>query len=233
MPGSSGNGSVTRSTLRQQIADALRDEALAGRLQPGQEFTVKEIAEQYGVSATPVREALVDLSAQGLLEADQHRGFRVHEYSADDLRGMIEARTLVIDGMFHALTYGRKVYPRRDDPRFAADLAGVRRRGDEAQRAAVAGDLTVLIGYDLRFWRELGALFGNPYLTDFLHRLRVQTWVCAVQHLRLLTDLRGRLWAGHTELVDALSRRDTAAAHSIVESYNAHSLALIERLDAR
>src|SRR5438046_4063671 len=46
---------------------------LAGRLQPGQEFTVKEIAEQYGVSATPVREALVDLSAQGLLDADQHR----------------------------------------------------------------------------------------------------------------------------------------------------------------
>ncbi len=65
MPGPSGTGAVTRSTLRQQIADALRDEVLAGRLQPGQEFTVKEIAEQYGVSATPVREALVDLSAQG------------------------------------------------------------------------------------------------------------------------------------------------------------------------
>ena len=77
MPGSSGNGSVTRSTLRQQIADALRDEVLAGRLQPGQEFTVKEIAEQYGVSATPVREALVDLSAQGLLDADAFEKLRV------------------------------------------------------------------------------------------------------------------------------------------------------------
>ena len=98
MPASSGNGAVTRSTLRQQIADALRDEVLAGRLKPGQEFTVKEIAEQYGVSATPVREALVDLSAQGLLEADQHRGFRVHEYSLADFRGMIEARGLVTDG---------------------------------------------------------------------------------------------------------------------------------------
>ena len=60
---------MTRNTLRQQIADALRDEVLAGRLQPGQQFTVKEIAEQYGVSATPVREALVDLSAQGLLDS--------------------------------------------------------------------------------------------------------------------------------------------------------------------
>jgi DNA-binding GntR family transcriptional regulator len=164
MPGSTGNGAVMRSTLRRQIADALRDEVLAGRLQPGQEFTVKEIAEQYGVSATPVREALVDLSAQGLLDADQHRGFRVHEYSVDDFRGMIEARGLVVEGMFLALTEGRPNAVQPDDPRAAAVVAGIRRRGEEAQRAAAAGDLTVLIGYDLRFWHELGACFGNPYL---------------------------------------------------------------------
>ncbi|WP_406475269.1 GntR family transcriptional regulator [Streptomyces sp. NBC_01615] len=230
MPGSGGNGAVTRSTLRQQIADALRDEVLAGRLQPGQEFTVKEIAEQYGVSATPVREALVDLSAQGLLEADQHRGFRVHEYSAADYRGMIEARSLVTDGMFTSLAKGgmRQI----DDPRAVAALAAVRRRGEEAQRAAAAGDLNILIGYDLRFWRELSGLFGNPYLADFLHRLRVQSWVCAVQHLRRVDDLKGHLWSGHTELVDALAQRDPAAAHAIVTEYNAHSLALIERLAA-
>ncbi|MDX3453691.1 GntR family transcriptional regulator [Streptomyces sp. ME02-8801-2C] len=270
MPASSGNGAVTRSTLRQQIADALRDEVLAGRLQPGQEFTVKEIAEQYGVSATPVREALVDLSAQGLLDADQHRGFRVHEYSLADFQGMIEARGLVTDGMFHGLAKGlaaaaptgsgtggqvcgrgggraggrvggfasdspgpRGFFVRVGDPRAAAALAGVRRRGEEARRAATAGELNILIGYDLRFWRELGALFGNPYLTDFLHRLRVQSWVCAVQHLRRLGDLRGRLWSGHTEVVDALTRRDLADAHRIVDEYDAHSLALIEGLAAR
>ncbi|MEV5534376.1 GntR family transcriptional regulator [Streptomyces prunicolor] len=234
MPGgSSGSGAVTRSTLRQQIADALRDEVLAGRLQPGQEFTVKEIAEQYGVSATPVREALVDLSAQGLLEADQHRGFRVHEYSVTDHRGMIEARALVTEGMFMALMEGHPVFDRTEDPRTVAALAGVRRRGEEAQRAADAGDLTVLIGYDLRYWRELSTMFGNPYLGDFLHRLRVQSWVCTVQHLRRLSDLRGRLWSEHTELVDALARRDTLAARSIVLAYNTHSLDLIERLAAR
>lgn len=91
-------GAVTRSTLRQQIADALRDEVLAGRLQQGREFTVKQIAEQYGVSATPVREALFDLSAQGLLElistADS-----VHEFTVADYRAMVEARTLVMDGV--------------------------------------------------------------------------------------------------------------------------------------
>lgn len=223
-----GNAAVTRSTLRQQIADALRDEVLGGRLQPGQEFTVKEIAEQYGVSATPVREALVDLSAQGLLDADHHRGFHVHEYSVADYRGIVEARSLVTDGMFRFLDGAQGRPQLFTDARAVTALGGVRRRGEEAQRAALAGDLTVLIGYDLRFWRELSALFGNAYLADFLNRLRVQSWVCAVQHLRRLTDLRGLLWSAHTELVDALGVRDVAAARAIVDAYNAHSLALVE-----
>ncbi|MFE9607928.1 GntR family transcriptional regulator [Streptomyces sp. NPDC006012] len=252
-----GNGAVTRSTLRQQIADALRDEVLAGRLQPGLAFTVKEIADQYGVSATPVREALVDLSAQGILEADQHRGFRVPQYSLTDFRGMVAARSLVTDGMFRALSEesdgsaaadgseraegsagsggfeGHEAFRDPTGPRAAAALAAVRRRGEEAERAARAGELTVLIGYDLRFWRELGALFGNPYLSGFLHRLRLLSWMCAVQHLRRLPEVRGLLWSGHTELVDALGRRDAAAARAVVTAYNAHSLALIERLAAR
>ncbi len=104
---------------------------------------------------------------------------------------MIEARALVTEGMFLALIEGHPVFDRTDDPRTVAALAGVRRRGEEAQRAADAGDLSVLIGYDLRYWRELSAMFGNPYLGDFLHRLRVQSWVCTVQHLRRLSDLRG------------------------------------------
>ncbi|WP_320777330.1 GntR family transcriptional regulator [Streptomyces sp. CRN 30] len=224
-PSRNGSGAVTRSTLRQQVADALRDEVLGGRLQPGQEFTVKEIADQYGVSATPVREALVDLSAQGLLDAVQHRGFEVRAYSLDDYREMLEARGIVMDGIFRDKQID-------DGPRTAAVLAAVRRRGEEARRAATAGELNVLIGYDLRFWRELSDLFGNVHLADFLHRLRVQTWVCAVQHLRRLADLRGELWAGHTELVDALARHDVRAAHEIVAAHNADCLALVERLAA-
>jgi DNA-binding GntR family transcriptional regulator len=128
---------------------------------------------------------------------------------------------------------GHPAFKDLDQPESAAALAGVSRRGEEAQRAAAAGDLTVLIGYDLRFWRELSVLFGNPYLADFLHRLRVQSWVCAVQHLRKLADLRGELWAGHTELVDALARRDAVEAQELVTAYNAHSLEIVERLAAR
>lgn len=145
---------------------------------------------------------------------------------------MIAARSLVTDGMFQSLTAGHPAFADSADPRTAAALATVRRRGEEAQRAAAAGDLGVLVGYDLRFWRELSCLFGNPYLADFLHRLRLRSWVCAVQHLRRLPDVRGRLWAEHTALVDALAHREYEAARGIVAAANAHSLELIERLAA-
>ncbi|MFF8380974.1 GntR family transcriptional regulator [Streptomyces sp. NPDC015661] len=226
------SGAVTRNTLRQQIADALRDEVLAGRLQPGQEFTVKQIAEQYGVSATPVREALVDLCAQGLLDSDQHRGFRVHQYSVADYRGMVEARMLVVDGIFRRHAPGTTP----PDPELSVGVAlvSIRRRGEAAARAARAGDLDILIGYDIRYWRELGRLVSaNDYIADFLHRLRVQAWVFSVPYLRSERDVLGWLWSGHVELVDAITRGDAEAAVQVVRDYNAHSLEWAEALEAR
>lgn len=227
MRGTGSSSAVTRNTLRQQIADALRDEILAGRLQPGQEFTVKQIAEQYGVSATPVREALVDLSAQGLLDSDQHRGFKVHEFSVDDYRGMVEARSLIVDDIFrHVAEHG----PARVH---GQAMVSVRRRAEEAARAARAGDLDILVGYDLRFWRELSQLVANRYISDFLHRLRVQTWVFAVPHLRDDAEPAQWLWSGHEELVDAVTLGDADAVRAVIRAYNDHALAWADRLEQR
>ncbi|MFD4945729.1 GntR family transcriptional regulator [Streptomyces sp. NPDC058409] len=225
------SGAVTRSTLRQQIADALRDEVLAGRLQPGREFTVKQIAEQYGVSATPVREALFDLSAQGLLESDQHRGFRVREFTVADYRSMVEARTLVIDGVIRSIFYGPALLSVQMAT-YRDCLVSVRRRAQEAARAAQGGDLDILIGYDLRFWRELGALVGNTYINDFLHRLRVQAWVFAVPYLRHDAGARDWLWHGHPELVAAITLGSHDAVRAVIDDYNAHALSWADRLAA-
>nr|WP_079166807.1 GntR family transcriptional regulator [Streptomyces oceani] len=244
---------MRRSTLRAQIASALRDEIMAGRLPTGREFTVKEIAEQYGVSATPVREALVDLAAQGLLEVRQHRGFRVHEFTLADFRAMVDARSLVFDGVFRrALARAGGGHDPHDGagvpgPRTGrascaaaarqladpATLASVRRRAQAAERAALAGDLDVLIGYDLRYWRELGNMVGNPYAAEFLDRLRVQCWAFAVSRLRRERDLRGRLWAGHQELLAAVERADAATAERLIKAYDAHALELVHGLRAR
>ncbi|MFD3331543.1 GntR family transcriptional regulator [Streptomyces sp. NPDC058700] len=228
------SGAVTRNTLRQQIADALRDEVLAGRLEPGEEFTVKQIAEQYGVSATPVREALVDLCAQGLLDSDQHRGFRVHEYSVDDYRGMVEARMLVVDGIFRRHAPPPPATATEPDLGAGVALVSVRRRGEAAARAARAGDLDILIGYDIRYWRELGRLVSaNDYIADFLHRLRVQAWVFSVPYLRSEPDMLGWLWSGHVDLVDAITRGDAESAVSVVRQYNTQSMEWADRLERR
>ncbi|MEV8451432.1 GntR family transcriptional regulator [Streptomyces sp. NPDC052095] len=223
------SGAVTRSTLRQQIADALRDEVLAGRLQPGREFTVKQIADQYGVSATPVREALFDLSAQGLLETDQHRGFRVREFTVADYRSLVEARSLVIDGVVRSVYFGGGA-PVAPPSAYLDRLVAVRRRAQEAARAARGGDLDILIGYDLRFWRELGALVGNAYINEFLHRLRVQAWVFAVPYLRRGTGDRDALWNGHEDLVAAITIGDPGAVRTVLDDYQNHALGWADRL---
>ncbi|MEU1790038.1 GntR family transcriptional regulator [Streptomyces sparsogenes] len=219
-----GTSPVKRNTLRQQIAEALCDEVLAGRLPAGRQFTVKEMADQYGVSATPVREALLDLCSQGLLDVEEHRGFKVHEFTFEDFRHMLNARNMVVEGVFRQSVEDtlRSMTPQA--------LASVRRRAEEAERAARSGDLDILIGYDLRFWRELCGLVGNPYILDFLQRLRVQSWVFTVPYLRRVPDLRGQLWAGHGELTAAVTRGDAEASERLIAAYNAHSLALIERL---
>ncbi|MFC7217028.1 GntR family transcriptional regulator [Streptomyces polyrhachis] len=217
---------VRRDTLRSQLADALRDEILAGRLAPGRNITVKQLAEQYGVSATPVREALVDLAGQGLLDVEEHRGYCVHAFTAADFRSMIEARRTVIEGMFQC--GGEEWLPHVGE----RSLAAMRRRGEEAERAARAGDLDVLVHYDLRFWREIGAAAGNPYLADFLDGIRVRCWVFAVPVLRGRPDLAELFWQHQGDLVDAIARRDTATVLELVRAHSRHTLALIDLLDA-
>lgn len=218
----SGVTPVRRSSLRQQIADALREEVLTGRLAAGRHFTVKEIAELFGVSATPVREALVDLAAQGLLDIEHHRGFQVRSFSETDYLGIVEARILVTDGLLCLMAEAGSA----PDP---GAIASVRRRAEAAASAARAGTIDILIGCDLRFWRELAFLTGNAHVTDFLDHLRVQSWVYAVPHLRRLPCLAGVFWTEYVSLADAVGDGDAENARRIVAAYNTHTLDAMRR----
>lgn len=217
----SPSGGVTRNTLRRQISGALRDEVLAGRLPSGKEFTVKQIAEQYGVSATPVREALFDLASQGLLVSDEHRGFQVRAFTAGDYRAIVQARSVIVEGVFsgcHPVTVRGEA------------MTSVRRRASEAARAARGGDLDVLIGYDLRFWRELSAFVGNPNISDFLATLRVQGWVFLVHRLRTSAERDRLLWLDHEALAEAVTADDRAAVLAMLRAYYARELEWADRL---
>jgi DNA-binding GntR family transcriptional regulator len=215
---------LQRSSLRQQIADALREEMLTGRMPAGGRFTVKEIAELYEVSATPVREALVDLAAQGLLEVEHHRGFQVRRFTLADFEDVVEARTLVGEGIFRrAARSGLAHVPQ-------SVIASVRRRAQAAEQAAVSGSLAVLVGCDLRFWRELCALNGNRHISDFLDRLQAQGWMFAVPLLEGRADVGELCWRGHLPLVDAVAADDVETARRIVEAYNRRSLEVMGSL---
>ena len=208
---------VQRSSLREQVAGALREEMMAGRLPAGTHFTVKEIADLYGVSATPVREALLDLAAQDLLWIEHNRGFTVPQLTWADYLDVIEARTLVTDGMMRRLN-GRMEHVD------LGRLPSLQRRADAAARAARSGHLDVLVGCDRRFWSELASLMGNRKLVDYLDWLRVQYWIFAAPHLRRRTDIAAFCWSGHLSLTERILAKDPQGVHRILIGYNQESL---------
>ncbi|MCC9311981.1 GntR family transcriptional regulator [Kitasatospora sp. RB6PN24] len=221
---------IQRNSLREQIAGALREELMAGRLAAGSNFTVKEIAELYGVSATPAREALVDLAAQGLLQAEHHRGFTVPELGWTDFLEIFEARAMLTDSAFRQLAVRPTGY---DWNR----LGSLRRRAEAAARAARAGQLDVMVGCDRRFWQEMTAFLENRRIADYLDWLRVQAWMFAAPHLRAQGELAGVCWARHTELVERIAEHDLAGAHRMTNDYNLFTVRLLadlagESLDA-
>ncbi|WP_405012368.1 GntR family transcriptional regulator [Kitasatospora sp. NBC_01539] len=215
---------IQRNSLREQIADALREEMMAGRLPAGRNFTVKEVADLYGVSATPAREAMVDLAAQGLLRTEHNRGFTVPAFTWRDFLEIFEARTLLTDSALRRLTAGPS---RRFD---WSRLPSLRRRADAAARASRSGQLDVLVGCDLRFWEEASGLLGNARISEYLGWLRVQSWMFAAPFLRPAENLGGLCWDRHGELVDRIEARDLPGAHQTVNDYNLHTLALLARL---
>jgi DNA-binding GntR family transcriptional regulator len=82
-------------TRTQRVADGLRQEILTGALVPGQELAFDHLAARYGVSRIPVREALRNLGAEGLVELRPHRAPRVRPYSPDEVQELWWIRELL------------------------------------------------------------------------------------------------------------------------------------------
>lgn len=82
-------------SLRERIAEALSSAIISGELAPGEMVTVPGLAAEFKVTATPVREAILDLEKRGLVHSVANKGFRVTEVSHKDLRDIFEVRTLL------------------------------------------------------------------------------------------------------------------------------------------
>ena len=74
-----------RVSLRERVAESLRAALVSGRMAPGTTYSIPALAEQFGVSATPVREAMLDLVNEGIVAPVPNKGFRVVELTDEEL----------------------------------------------------------------------------------------------------------------------------------------------------
>ena len=83
---------IVRRQLPEMVAETLREMIMRGELQPGEGLPMRALADKFGVSVIPVRDALRLLAGEGLVELQPHRGARVVRISELDLEQIFLAR---------------------------------------------------------------------------------------------------------------------------------------------
>lgn len=197
-------------TAQERTLTALRGDILAGSLTPGQQLIQENVADRYGVSRVPVREALQLLTSEGLVTHVPNRGYFVTELSVPDLEEVYRLRQLL-----EAEALRAAVPALRDE-----DVAEVR-----ALAAAVesASDLMTLTEANRRFHFALFDAAGMPRLTRLLRQL----WDASDVYRALYfgqTGNRGRVRAEHAEMLDAIAARDAEQTIRLHDVHRAHSV---------
>jgi DNA-binding GntR family transcriptional regulator len=200
--------------LPHQVAERLRADILEGRLHPGEWLRQERLAQELGVSQMPVREALKQLAAEGLVEHVPYRGARVVQFSHEDVEDLYECRAF-IEGTaaHHAAT--------RITEQQLLELASL--------RDAMAACQTPV---DLAEYRELNRRFHEIIFTasqrSFLVRTLAQLWSAFPTMLWsniprvAVTSVPERDEpdvAEHAEIVAALVARDPERAERAVRAH--------------
>lgn len=209
---------VSRSVLSDQVKDRLLQAILDGRYEPGARIIETRVARELGTSQAPVREALRDLEALGVVETAAFRGARVRRPSADEL---LEA--FAVRAELESLG-ARLAVPRLTDD----DLQVLGEYVDEMRRAAEDGDLYAEATADAAFHGRIIALAGNATLERVWRRLEPfsRTYITMVipgVDRRQIANLHGPILA-------ALRLRDPAAAGAALHDHFAEAAAMLASL---
>lgn len=200
-----------RQSLREQVANVLRAAIVSGQMRPGVLYSVPTLAERFAVSATPVREAMLDLAKEGLVDSVRNKGFRVTELSDEDLDNITQLRALI-----EVPTVARLASVIGED-----EVEALRPLAQAIVDSAREGDLIRYLEEDRRFHLQLLAAAGNPRLVDVVRDLRAQTRLYGldglVQQDRLTSSAEE-----HLELLDALRARDATWAEAVMRRHIAH-----------
>lgn len=197
--------------LRDQVAHALRAALISGELQPGRVYSAPALASDFGISATPVREAMLDLVREGLVEPVRNKGFRVTEVSGRDLDQYSELRALIEVPTVGAVTRSAS----------REQVEALRPVAEEIVASAREHDLIGYLDADRRFHLSLLGLHGNDRLVETVGDLRKRSRLYGLRTL----DARDMLIPSaeeHLELLDLMLAGDAAAAEAVMSRHLGH-----------
>ncbi|WP_039947755.1 GntR family transcriptional regulator [Streptomyces sp. NRRL S-118] len=209
---------TSQERLSDRVAHALRAALISGELRPGEVHSAPGLAARFGVSATPVREAMLELAREGLVEPVRNKGFRITEVSERDLDQYAELRALIEVPTIGSITASA-------DRRRLEELRPV---AEEIVTRAREHDLIGYLDADRRFHLSLLALSGNDRLVETVGDLRKHSRLYGLTAL----DERGLLVPSaeeHIELLDLMLAGDAAAAEACMARHLGHVRSLWAR----
>jgi len=201
------------SSLRSRVESSLASAIISGELEPGTMVSVPVLAAQFAVSATPVREAMLNLEKRGFVESVKNKGFKVTAVSEQDLREIAQLRSW-IEGPAMRLVAERLR---------GVSLEPFRELARDIVTSAERGDLEAYLGADSAFHTALSALTDNERLVDLVAELRRQTRMVGLADLRTSEELL-RSAAEHQDLLDLLALGDGEAAEEFMVHHIGHVL---------
>lgn len=211
---------LRRAQLSDEVAGHLRAAIMSGALRPGTFIRLDETAASLGVSATPVREALLKLRGEGMVQLEPHRGHVVLPLSRQDVDDIFWVQATIAEEL------ARSAAQRITD----AEIDDLEHLTDTLATAVAAGDIEAIAATEFAFHRVFNHATGRIKLAWFLLHV--------ARYMPLMVYAADPEWAAgavlnHRELVAALRRRDTAAVvEHTTSQFVDGARRLTERLDA-
>jgi DNA-binding GntR family transcriptional regulator len=190
---------LQHTNLRDQALEVLKLRLITGDLAPGQIYSAASLATELGVSNSPVREAMLTLVNQGLMEAVKNRGFRVVPLGEKERRNIYELRCLIeIPSMARLASLKEKVVAHKQEfSKIASDMVD----------CAKAGDIVGYLDADRRFHLGLLDILENGQLTAIVENLRDQSRQYGLKALSASGNLVNSA-REHQPILDALVAGD-------------------------
>lgn len=184
-------------TIREQVADRIRADVLSGRLTEGTSLREHALAKQYSVSRAPIRDALLQLTQEGLLVAKPNCGVRVAAVKEETQVLLVELRRQI------EVTALRGAFGKIDE----AGVERLQRTVDRLKAACEADDLAAVVENDMALHRLIIEATGNPDL--------MAIWLPIVSRMMLHYGRHANMMESHQEharIVDAIRDGDEVAA---------------------